>query len=74
MTPPSDPDEHWSARASCARTDPDLWHSDQGDRAREARKICRRCPVRVQCAESRPIGVTGIWAGMSEREKRRKRK
>lgn len=38
-----------------------------------AKRICRMCPVRVECAEyavTSPIMLLGVWGGMSANERR----
>lgn len=55
--------------ALCRQSDPDLWFPDQGGdaaiKARRAKAICRRCPVRAACAQAALDGneTHGIWAG-----------
>ena len=64
--------EPWMANALCAQVDGDLWFPDKGGSTREAKAICRRCPVRAQClALALEQGETGIWGGTSENERRR---
>lgn len=41
----------WQERALCAGGDPAVWFPDQGEAAREAKRICRMCPVRQPCLE-----------------------
>ena len=61
----------WQRDAACAGAeDPDLFFpvSTVGPGARqleEARRVCRRCPVRVQCADwARRTGpAAGVWGG-----------
>lgn len=69
-------DQDWRSQAVCARTDPDLWFSPGAVEHREAKKICRECPVRRQClayAMEAPVDH-GVWGGMTERERRRHRR
>ena len=63
----------WTRDAVCASVDPALWFPEMGGTAREAKKICATCPVRVQCLEfalERPERF-GIFGGMTERERRK---
>lgn len=67
-------DEHWSQQAIC-RDAPDMQFPGSGDEyaLAAAKKVCGRCPVRLQCLEwaldtKEPFGVLG---GYSERERRR---
>lgn len=68
--------EDWRAAGLCARTDPDLWFSPGAVEHREAKRICRDCPVRSQClqyAMETPVDH-GVWGGLTERERRRYRR
>lgn len=63
--------EAWRESALCARTDPTLFHPEEGQTARRAKKVCSACPVRAEClahalAMDEPHG---IWGGMSVRER-----
>jgi WhiB family redox-sensing transcriptional regulator len=66
--------ELWRFQAACATTDPDLFYPERGDwvASEEAKKICLRCPVLVDCKiHALKNGERyGIWGGMSERERR----
>jgi WhiB family redox-sensing transcriptional regulator len=66
-------DEQWSERALCAQTDPEAFFPEQGGSTREAKAICRRCPVAKQCLTHalEHDERFGVWGGMSERERRR---
>ena len=69
-------DQDWRAKASCARTDPELWFAVGALEHKRAKLICRECPVRKQClsyAMDAPVGH-GIWGGLTERERRRYRR
>lgn len=57
-------------KAACRDEDPEKWYpvataEPAGSPAEEARKICKRCPVRVECAQAAvDAGRSyGIWAG-----------
>jgi WhiB family redox-sensing transcriptional regulator len=59
----------WGLRAACRDEDPSLFFSPddegaraRGDREREARAVCRRCPVRGPCLEF--AAEQGIWFGV----------
>ena len=68
---PRDPD--WVEQAACRGEDPKLFFPQLGENGVEAKKICHRCPVRVECLEAAlSLGVKdqyGVWGGMSERER-----
>jgi WhiB family transcriptional regulator, redox-sensing transcriptional regulator len=72
-----DPDtHHWAHFAACAGTDPDLFFTDRGESVREAKEVCRSCPVVTDCREyALQAGEKfGVWGGLSERERRRIRR
>lgn len=63
----------WRDDAVCATTDPDLFFPDKRDDRAEAqaKKVCKRCPVREQCLEYALENEEeyGIW-GMTSPEDR----
>lgn len=68
------PAEPWMVDAACQYVDPYLWHPSKGDSpsAKQARAICRGCPVVDQCREyaiSRGE-MHGVWGALMERERR----
>jgi WhiB family transcriptional regulator, redox-sensing transcriptional regulator len=67
----------WHEDAACRGADPDLFFpiSTTGAALRQieqAKRICRNCPVRIQClAWAVDNGVTdGVWGGTTEDERR----
>lgn len=66
----------WAERGACIGEDPDLFFPERGASTREAKAICRACPVQQECLEHaiRTGEKHGIWGGRSERERRRMRK
>ena len=62
---------NWRAAARCRTTDAEELFVT-GARQREARMVCRSCPVRTEClAHALDEGVEfGVWGGMTERERR----
>ena len=69
-------DQDWRALAVCAQTDPNLWFSPGAVEHKEAKRICRECPVQRQClkyAMEAPVDH-GVWGGLTERERRRRRR
>jgi WhiB family redox-sensing transcriptional regulator len=63
------------ARAACRKVDPDLFFPSVGEPLDAARAVCEPCPVREEClafavAHSE---LHGVWAGTSDRERRRLR-
>lgn len=65
--------EEWRDFALCAETDPEAFFPEKGASTREARQVCRACPVRAECLEYALDHHErfGIWGGLSERERRK---
>jgi WhiB family redox-sensing transcriptional regulator len=68
---------NWREDAACGDADPDLFFpiGTTGNALRqidEAKRICRCCPVHIQClAWALENGVTdGVWGGVTEDERR----
>jgi len=61
----------WTTRAVCATQDPDLLFVT-GAAQREAAKLCRGCPVKLEClADALDNKVEfGVWGGLTERQRR----
>jgi WhiB family redox-sensing transcriptional regulator len=62
---------NWRAAARCRAADAEGLFVP-GARQREAREVCRACPVRTEClahALDQRIEF-GVWGGMTERERR----
>lgn len=73
---PMTQDQDWRALAACAIKDPDLFFAVGAREHKDAKKICRTCPVRRDClsyAMDVPVDH-GIWGGLTERERRRYRR
>ena len=68
VTPPE-----WMAGGLCAQTDPELFFPEKGDQAREAKRLCAGCDVRVECLAYALAHRErhGVWGGVAERERRR---
>ncbi|MDJ0953080.1 MAG: WhiB family transcriptional regulator [Acidimicrobiia bacterium] len=62
----------WAAFAACRERDPDLFFPVTADGEREAIRICRGCPVQLDCLEfALETKVRfGIWGGATEKERR----
>lgn len=53
-------------QAACAGADPDLFFPERGESLREAREVCRSCPVREDCLDYAidHVEKSGVcWAG-----------
>lgn len=69
-------DQDWRAFGNCAGRNPDLWFAAGALEHKMAKRICRNCPVQVECltyAMEIPVDH-GIWGGLTERERRRARR
>ncbi len=69
-------EQDWRALGACSQTDPDLWFAVGAMEHKQAKRICRECPVQTQClayAMDAPVDH-GIWGGLTERERRRFRR
>jgi WhiB family redox-sensing transcriptional regulator len=66
-------DPSWQELAACAKADPEEFFPDKGGSTREARRVCRSCPVAAECLEFALANNErfGVWGGLSERERRR---
>ena len=63
----------WQDRALCAQTDPEAFFPEKGGSTREAKRVCTSCEVRSECLDyaSGNDEPSGIWGGLSERERRK---
>jgi len=66
--------QEWYERALCAEVDGDLWFPEAGGISNEtaqAKAICERCPVKVECLEDALVGNVGygIWGGLTPVER-----
>lgn len=61
----------WTTKALCQEGDPDALFV-QGAEQNNAKKVCRGCPVRLEClADALDNRIEfGVWGGMTERERR----
>lgn len=62
----------WHDDALCAYVGDDWWFPEKGESTKDAKKICRSCPVRAECLD---YALTwrqafGVWGGVSERGRR----
>jgi len=64
----------WQAKALCRQVDVgDAFYPEKGGSAREAKRVCMSCEVRVECLQFALNNGEryGIWGSLSERERRR---
>jgi WhiB family redox-sensing transcriptional regulator len=63
----------WMLKAACREHQPTEFFPSDGVGVEVAKRVCRDCPVRLECLE---YALTeridhGVWGGCSERERRR---
>jgi WhiB family redox-sensing transcriptional regulator len=62
----------------CTNTDPDLWFPEVGHeyRAGIAKKYCKLCPAKKECAEYAMLSneLYGIWGGTSRNDRLKMRR
>jgi len=63
--------EFWRDSALCVGEQPDALFVS-GAAQHDAKRLCRACPVKVEClAEALDGGMEfGVWGGLTERERR----
>ena len=67
------PREPWQEQAICPSVDPEIFHVDKGGSTRAAKRVCFRCPVRLDCLTHalKHDEKFGIWGGLSPGERER---
>ena len=77
-----DADGFWQARSACAEAnwsaytdvphDPETFFPKrmEGGQCAPAKSLCQQCPVRTQCLTAGMRESTGVWGGLSEKERR----
>jgi WhiB family transcriptional regulator, redox-sensing transcriptional regulator len=60
---PADRHDDWRDQAACSGMDVDLFYPERGATAPEAKRICRWCPVRIECLNYalRTDERYGVW-------------
>ena len=61
----------WQDAALCAQVDPNEWFPEKGKSTRQAKQVCRGCPVRAECLDyALEHGeLYGVWGGLSPEER-----
>lgn len=64
--------EDWQLYALCAQIGGDLWFPEDSCLGTEAKNICKRCPVAVECLEHAMDNNEkfGIWGGLSSSQRK----
>jgi WhiB family redox-sensing transcriptional regulator len=67
--------ESWIEGALCAQVDPERFFPDAGASTREAKAVCRACPVQAACLRYalERNEQHGVWGGATHRERREMR-
>lgn len=62
----------WLDDALCRQVDSEAFFPEKGASTRPAKRVCRKCRVRVECLDyALETGQRfGVWGGLSERERR----
>lgn len=62
----------WQTKAACLGVSPDVFFVTKGKPVTEAKRYCRRCPVRTMCLAGALARREwdGVWAGLSEKQRR----
>jgi WhiB family redox-sensing transcriptional regulator len=63
--------QEWAKQGTCLTEDPDSLFV-QGKAQRDAKTVCRGCPVIAECLADALDSRTdfGVWGGMTQRERR----
>jgi WhiB family transcriptional regulator, redox-sensing transcriptional regulator len=63
----------WTVEALCQQVDPDAHFPEKGASAKDAKKVCAGCTVRVQCLDYaiEHQEQYGVWGGLNYRERLR---
>jgi len=66
----------WAQQALCGQTNSEIFFPSQDDPGTEAKRVCRRCPVRAECLTFAMANDErfGIWGGLDPEERRNLRR
>lgn len=66
-------DDPWRRYAECATADHNLFFPERGASTAQAKAMCGRCPVRIDCLEHSIFSGEqfGLWGGLAERNRRK---
>ena len=65
-------DIDWIAQANCAGTDSEAFFPDKGVMPIDAKKVCSKCEVKVECLDYALDNefLYGVWGGTTEKDRR----
>lgn len=64
----------WHQQAKCRGMGAALFFPERGELTAHAKAVCRRCPVKEECAAAGLYEHFGVWGETTERERRRIRR
>ena len=65
--------DHWASQAACQGMDTNIWFPEKGSCGTAAIRICRTCPVQVECLEAAITDsdlAHGVRGGLTPRQRR----
>lgn len=66
-----EPIDHWTEAAACAGLDTDTFYALEEGQQRQAKAVCKSCPVIADClTHALANNEEGIWGGTTENERR----
>lgn len=60
-------------QAKCRGLDPRVFFPERGESTAEALAVCSECPIRLLCLEQNLGERSGVWGGMTGRQRKRLR-
>lgn len=75
---PVEGDMSWQSQGTCRSVSPELFYPEESGGAgsavtRDAKKVCKLCPVQRECLEFalkiQPVDDWGVWGGMTKKER-----
>ena len=70
----SDNHPTWRDDAACRGMATALFFPERGEPPGQARLVCASCPVRTECTQAGMSEHFGVWGGLTERERHRRRR
>jgi len=72
LAAPVNEERPWAAFAACRDRDPDIFFPTSARDEMDAVRVCRGCPVQLDCLEFAMEAKIrfGVWGAMTEKERR----